>query len=421
MNKYLLLRDNKQSGPYTVPEIIEKGIKPYDLVWLDGKSLAWRYPSEVEELKAYAPVVEEQPFDRFYKKPEPVIKSTPAATVEHSPAEHSPYEPKVIVETAVEDLPPPKKVYINFPAGNAPVKPVNEKLDTTVEIPKAVAEEKKIVYNEPKPTPVTSFTDKTDYAQPIERIPSYKSKPASNNKNLYYAAAACIVLVGFIAMLLINNRNQQERLKELNTIVKEIENKQAAGLTTQGTQVKNTVPPAEQPQTSETIINPELLSANDYNNPKPAVKETVTPKEEVAVAPKKADKETEIAPGIVYKERPVLRRTDNEPAAPAAKTETVDDASASENIYKLVSVKHNNYKTGVLGGISNLQFELTNNSKRELHRVAIEIKYLGPEKKVVNRQTVYIENVSPGGHTTIDVPKSKRGVSIDYTITDIKS
>src|SRR5687768_11107286 len=69
MNRYLLLRDNKQSGPYTVPELIEKGIKAYDLVWLDGKSAAWRYPSEIEELKPYAPIVEEQPFDRFYKKP----------------------------------------------------------------------------------------------------------------------------------------------------------------------------------------------------------------------------------------------------------------------------------------------------------------------------------------------------------------
>src|SRR5918993_2443798 len=69
MNRYLLLRDNKQSGPYTVTELVQKGIKAYDLVWLEGKSAAWRYPSEIDELKAYAPVVEEQPFDRFYKKP----------------------------------------------------------------------------------------------------------------------------------------------------------------------------------------------------------------------------------------------------------------------------------------------------------------------------------------------------------------
>jgi len=416
MNKYLLLRDNKQSGPYTVPEIIEKGIKPYDLVWLDGKSLAWRYPSEIEELKAYAPVVEEQPFDRFYKKPDPVIKTAPATAVEHSP-----YEPRVIVEPTVDELPPAKKVYINFPVGNTPVKSGNERRETTIEAAKTVAVEKRIPLSEPIPAPVASFADKTNYVQPEERFSSYKSKPASDNKNLYYAAAACVVLVGFIAMLLINNRTQQVRLNELNTIVKEIENKKANDLSSEATQVKNTTPPPVQPQTSETIINPELLSANDYNSPKPATKETVTTPEEFAVVPKKADKGTEITPGIVYKERPVLRRTDNDQAEPAVKSETVADASSAENIYKLVSVKPNNYKTGVLGGISNLQFELTNNSKRELHKVAIEIKYLGPEKKVVNRQTVYIENVSPGEHTTIDVPKSKRGVSIDYTITDIKS
>ena len=72
MNKYLLLRNNKQSGPYTVSELVSQGLKAYDLVWLEGKSAAWRYPSEIEELKAFAPVVEEQPFDRFYKKPNPV-------------------------------------------------------------------------------------------------------------------------------------------------------------------------------------------------------------------------------------------------------------------------------------------------------------------------------------------------------------
>jgi len=68
MNKYLLLRDNKQSGPFTVQELQSNGLKPYDLVWLDGQSAAWRYPSEMSELKAFAPSIEEQPFDRFFKK-----------------------------------------------------------------------------------------------------------------------------------------------------------------------------------------------------------------------------------------------------------------------------------------------------------------------------------------------------------------
>jgi len=69
MDMYLLLRNNKQSGPYSVDDLKSMGLKAYDLVWLEGKSAAWRYPCEIEELSAFAPPVEEQPFDRFYKKP----------------------------------------------------------------------------------------------------------------------------------------------------------------------------------------------------------------------------------------------------------------------------------------------------------------------------------------------------------------
>ncbi|HEY6977974.1 MAG TPA: FxLYD domain-containing protein [Chitinophagaceae bacterium] len=77
MKQYRLLRNNKESGPYSAEELIQSGFKPYDLIWLDGKSAAWRYPGEIEEFKPYAPAVEEQPFDRFYKKP-----SVPESTKE---------------------------------------------------------------------------------------------------------------------------------------------------------------------------------------------------------------------------------------------------------------------------------------------------------------------------------------------------
>jgi hypothetical protein len=81
MNKYLLLRDNKQTGPYTAQELAEKGLKPYDLVWLEGRSAAWRYPGEIDELKSFAPGVEEQPYDRFYKKQEGQQSTEQVATV----------------------------------------------------------------------------------------------------------------------------------------------------------------------------------------------------------------------------------------------------------------------------------------------------------------------------------------------------
>jgi len=91
---YSLLRNNKQSGPYSLDELTTMGLKAYDLVWVDGKSAAWRYPCEVAELSAFAPAVEEQPFDRFYKKTSPaksavtavanVEKNTPPVTSDPS-------------------------------------------------------------------------------------------------------------------------------------------------------------------------------------------------------------------------------------------------------------------------------------------------------------------------------------------------
>lgn len=68
MSAYRLLRNNKENGPFTLDQLIAMGLKAYDLVWVDGKSAAWRYPSEIPELAAHAPAVEEQPFDRFYRR-----------------------------------------------------------------------------------------------------------------------------------------------------------------------------------------------------------------------------------------------------------------------------------------------------------------------------------------------------------------
>jgi hypothetical protein len=417
MNKYLLLRDNKQTGPYSVPELIEIGIKPYDLVWLEGRSAAWRYPSEIEELKAFSPAVEEQPFDRFYRRPEPILKTTDIATPEiiTTVAEHTPYEPKAI-DPIVKVSPTEKKVYINFPKKN-----------TTAPKPEYKATPVPIAPEQPS----TGFAEQTFYKQANEVIAARHAsvkQPQIDKRFGYIAAAAAIIFSGFITVLLVNNNRQQKRLQELNTIVKQIETKKSTENTAQILAVKNDEPaPAPVKQTSETIVNPELLNLDDHNAPATAsvspskqnTEATVTP----SVETKKPTPKSTTTDGIVFTERPVLRRGDKTPAETSGNsTEKTSVATASsENIYKLVEVKPNKFKTGMLGGISNLQLQLTNNSNRELQKVAIQINYLGPEKKVVNSQTVYFENISPGEHATIDVPKSKRGVSINYTITDIKS
>jgi hypothetical protein len=45
---YLLLRNNQQCGPFTIGELLQQQLKPSDMIWIEGRSTAWTYLSELE-------------------------------------------------------------------------------------------------------------------------------------------------------------------------------------------------------------------------------------------------------------------------------------------------------------------------------------------------------------------------------------
>jgi hypothetical protein len=57
---YLLLRNNKQSGPHSLEELLKLELKPADLIWVDGRSTGWSYPYEIAALKPYVPAPPEK-------------------------------------------------------------------------------------------------------------------------------------------------------------------------------------------------------------------------------------------------------------------------------------------------------------------------------------------------------------------------
>lgn len=377
MNQYLLLRDNKQSGPYTAEQLSGMGLKAYDLVWLEGKSAAWRYPGEMEELKAFAPAVEEQPFDRFYKKPEAVRSQE----TEIKKDNHSRFEPKIAERSAV--VPQASgKVYINFPG-------TQKKREATP------VSEIKSTLNESLANNITS-----EHITPVGTLTPVKKK----TNNLFYAMiAAAIVAIVFVSYLVINFNKQRQDIRQLNLLVKQLEenNNQHHAAQTSNNILPDQIPPAN---VDENVTTAEAIEKQE-------IKPVGTAKRNLSKQESPTD--------------PTITFTESKPSTvnPAEKNEepVTPARTSNENLFNLVSVKPNDYKVGVLGGISNLQLELTNNSLQSLHKVAIEIKYLGPEKRVIKTQTVYFENVAPGAQSTINIPKSSRGVSIDYTVTDIKS
>ena len=55
MKEYYLLRNNRESGPYSLEQIQQSELQKHDLIWIENLSFTWKYPCEIQELKSMAP------------------------------------------------------------------------------------------------------------------------------------------------------------------------------------------------------------------------------------------------------------------------------------------------------------------------------------------------------------------------------
>lgn len=431
MNKYLLLRDNKQSGPYTCEELQAKGIKAYDLVWIEGKSAAWRYPSEVEELKPYAPVVEEQPFERFYKKPTEETSDIRSRKEEMlQPAKSEPVNKKIERSTPATPPATSRKVYINFPAS---VSPKSNPLSEPVS---AKEPEKQVV----PPTPVVPSIQKEPKA--IENISSrsltsnysggsvaeplksgYEKYPAarkpSNRSMVTILAAACVLLIGVIIGIIYSYNATTEKQRELEKLLQQMKASQQQQASAQDQESTSSsasgdnggisVPPVGGEESFQQSVTAGIfLTEEEEKKPKPVEK----------IKKVAAESDPKVKTEINSPIEPI--------AVPALLTEVEKPRTDlleqnRKNIFQKVNIENNKFKVGVLGGINDLQLTLTNRSLFQLEQVEVEVRYLGSENKVVKTQTVYFTNVSPGEKLSLKVPKSNRGVAVDYSVKKIST
>jgi hypothetical protein len=210
---YLLLRNNKQSGPHSLEELLKLGIKPMDLLWVEGRSSGWSYPSEIVTLKPYVTPATET-------SKQPVIEKKS----ESQPSLHTHNKTFMPVEkpTASNSEPSPSsKVYVSMPARmSRPAEVKKQDADNVAEdnmagkIEKKAEElRKKIQSYVPENKPVTKTVEPvtTKYSSTIpEREEQYtswiynqktsKATRISEDQKKWAAiiiAALLIVAVGF--------------------------------------------------------------------------------------------------------------------------------------------------------------------------------------------------------------------------------
>src|SRR5205809_3119014 len=213
MQKFLLLRNNKQTGPYSVEELEQMGLKAYDLIWVNGKSAAGRYPGEIDELKSFAPAVEAQPYDRFFKKPSEVThKKTEPSKVESVKESAFATNGSSNGNGAFNDSsngngysapvnPQPKKakeykrVFVTLPNAG-----VNKKVELPIQEPPVTPpkniEPIPIVTEKQKPQKVEAYKDETNGRSSID-IYYTKKRGFSSRKSFLVAA----FLIGILALI----------------------------------------------------------------------------------------------------------------------------------------------------------------------------------------------------------------------------
>lgn len=397
MNTYLLLRSNKKSGPYSLDQLINLGLKPYDLVWVEGRSAAWRYPSEVEVLKDYAPASEEQPFDRFYKKPDE----------ERAPARPD-IKKEITNQTPLQNITPAlqKKVFVSMPGNLAPgfIKKQETKPQPTVsdEKPKPAA----IVVNE---DPVLE----SRYTESLEEIKQRYTETYLNRKNKSgwtgFSSTALQVIGGavffcVIVVLAYKNFTEEDKTTPKRTIVIQPEQQKPAPVTTEM-------------ETPEAI--PPVLAETKQELPV-ETKSVITLPTEI-----KTKEETKVKkPDAIL---PVMKNADIDEVKPeanpvaAAEQKTGRKKEQPVDLNKQVFVKANNYKQRAFGGVQNLQLTVSNQSVFILDQVLVELQYLKPSEEPIKVEKIVFNNVAPGGSQTIKIPDYLRGVKVKYKIMSVAS
>jgi hypothetical protein len=86
-----------------------------------------------------------------------------------------------------------------------------------------------------------------------------------------------------------------------------------------------------------------------------------------------------------------------------------------------LSVHANNYDKGVFGGVNDIQLTVTNRSSHFVNDVTIQLDYLLAGKKVHRSIVLHATDIPASSSKVIAVPRSSRGISIQYWITACSS
>lgn len=370
MKRYHLLRNNREAGPFTFRELKDVELLPNDLVWVEGESTAWSYPTEIDELTQLCE------------------------------ANSSKATPKQRERVSLFDA--------------EPTPPLREK-PTPVPV------------MEPLPKP--SFEELAKkYA---EKMPQRRTRIKSSNVGAGVFGMVVLILgtmmVALVVRDLVGRFQDQPALATADAQV--IDGETLVQSSASHAAFSETASPSNGLQQTSTSSSSQLPSDTLVAQPAIVMTGNTPAAPLVPAKPEKAKKEekvavqnplaTETQSTAAVKDEPSEPTADKE--AKAANAGNEGETTAADDKKPLAAklvISANDYKKGFLGGVSDLELTVKNSSSQSIDKATIVVDYLKPNGKLVQTQTVEVSGLDAGETKKVGVPNTSRGVNVRYRVVN---
>jgi hypothetical protein len=465
---YLLLRNNQQTGPFTVDELLQHNLKSTDLVWEEGRSFGWSYPHEINSLKSFfhaeTPLSVEKNVIQNKSKDQELLSSDMDA----------PFASKSVTS---------KNVYVSLPheslhREDSHHESIEETLEQKAEairrralasiengtsntIHKSLEEPYEL---ETKLARTTSEIGE-DYSAWLYTQQIEKKKKARRRKSFLMGVSTVFLLAtGFFfykgmitssdtvtvetpPQLQENKKEdvvpvktqQPQNIDEVTTTeesaeLADSENKIASMATLPVKKGKVAQKPtSSQAYDSQKVVglmtnSGAKVDTNAETAPLQDVDSELIKKEkvasEVAEAPKKKESFGSKIGNFFEKFKSKEKR--DKPVNNETKTEQTqeesgakrkqDQASPPINLANFISVSSNAPSENWMMGVQGLKLTLHNKSNETIKNAAVEIRYYNEDKELLEKKVVYFNNVSAKTTQTVAAPDHRLAESADYQL-----
>ena len=367
---YQLLRNNKRSGPFTLEELQTNSLQPHDLIWVDGKSAGWQYPSEINELK----------------------KLVEASKEELSPVKEKCYSKDTSSSTAnISTGSKRSGIFVSLPGM---VRKVDQPVSPPVQEDRREAFEKKaealfnsvqlFAQQENKTVDEEITESEVKYTKSLQElkyeyaswIHQQKNKN-SNWKNKKWMVAACFLVIGIVAFVFAYRSDKVDSLAFQS-----------------GPSYPN-----------DELVTPAIEDENRINiiNTTEKAKPVKSPVRKTRTNSFEKQKRSEKKPDVV----------------PTAKKEEIHQEKNKIPLPQLVKI-NGSYKP-IGNGVAKPRVTVRNNSMETLSVVAVNIVYYKADGSPAGKEILYFNQLSPNESMTLKAPANPVAEEVKFKLGLISS